>query len=55
MNLSVEESFGLTTAEALACGVPAIVYNSTACPEIVSSDTGIVVEKNNQQHIALPG
>jgi len=47
MNLSVEETFGLTTAEALACGTPAIVYNSTACPEIINSETGIVVPKKN--------
>jgi glycosyltransferase involved in cell wall biosynthesis len=43
----VEETFGLTTAEALACGTPAIVYNATACPEIICSKTGIVVEKND--------
>jgi len=47
INLSVEESFGLTTAEALACGTPAIVYNSTACPEIVDERTGLVVERQN--------
>lgn len=47
INLSVQETFGLTTVEALACGTPAIVYNATACPEIVDSETGIVVEKNN--------
>jgi putative colanic acid biosynthesis glycosyltransferase len=47
MNLSVEETFGLTTAESLSCGTPAIVYNATACPEIIDSDTGIIVDKNN--------
>jgi len=47
LNLSVEETFGLTTAEALACGVPVVVYNVTACPELVSDKTGYVVEKNN--------
>ncbi len=47
MNLSVEETFGLTTAEALACGTPAVVYNTTACPEIIDSDTGIVVAKKD--------
>jgi glycosyltransferase involved in cell wall biosynthesis len=49
INLSVEETFGLTTAEALSCGTPAIVYNTTACPEVISSDTGIVVEKKDMQ------
>lgn len=47
INLSVEETFGLTTAEALACGTPAIVYKSTACPEIIDNYTGIEVEKKN--------
>ena len=42
INGSREETFGLTTAEALACGTPAIVFNSTACPEIVDEQTGIV-------------
>jgi len=47
MNLSVEETFGLTTAEALACGTPAVVYNATACPEIIDNDTGLVVDKQD--------
>ena len=47
MNLSVEETFGLTTAEALACGTPAVVYNATACPEIVDENTGFVVGKGD--------
>ena len=47
LNLSVEETFGLTTAESLACGVPVVVYNATACPELVSNATGYVVEKGD--------
>lgn len=47
INTSVEETFGLTTAEALACGTPAIVYNSTACPEVIDKETGFLVEKQN--------
>lgn len=42
-NGSFMETFGLVTAEAIACGTPALVYNSTACPEIVTKDTGYVV------------
>lgn len=45
VNASLEETFGLTTAEALACGTPAVVFDSTACPEIVDENTGIVVKK----------
>ena len=47
MNLSNEETFGLTTAEALASGTPVIVYNKTASPELVSTGTGFVIDKNN--------
>lgn len=44
INFSVEETFGMTTCESLACGTPVIVYNSTACPEIISNDTGYIIE-----------
>ena len=47
LNLSVEETFGLPTAEALACGTPAVVYNATACSEVIDRETGIVVNKND--------
>lgn len=53
LNLSVEETFGLTTAEALSCGTPAIVYDATASPELIDSQTGIIVEKNNIQSLLL--
>ena len=47
LNLASAESFGKTTPEGLACGVPSIVYNCTASPDLVDMDTGIVVEKGN--------
>jgi glycosyltransferase involved in cell wall biosynthesis len=47
LNLSVEETFGLTTAEALSCGTPVIAYNSTASPEVIDKKTGIIVNKND--------
>ncbi|MEH6679308.1 MAG: glycosyltransferase [Sediminicola sp.] len=47
LNTSVEESFGLTNAEALSCGTPIIVYNATALPEMVTPQTGAVVEKHD--------
>lgn len=46
-NPSVEETFGLTIAESLSCGTPAVVYNSTACPEIISPETGFIVEQGD--------
>ena len=47
VNLSREETFGMTTLEALACGTPAIVYDSTATPELISKETGFIVQKGN--------
>lgn len=35
LNLSREETFGLTTVEGYACGTPGVVYNATASPELV--------------------
>ena len=32
----------------MACGTPAIVFDSTACPEIVDEHTGIVAEHSVQ-------
>ena len=46
-NLSVEETMGLTTVEALACGTPVVVYDRTAVPEMVEDNTGIIVEAGN--------
>jgi len=44
LNLSLEETFGLTTVEGFACGTPSIVYNCTASPELISNDTGFVID-----------
>ena len=52
LNLSDEESFGLTTVESMACGTPVIVYNRTVSPEIVK-DTGIIVEKGNFKELQV--
>ena len=48
VNLSLEETFGLVVAEAQACGTPAIVVNSTACPEVITEQTGIVIESRDE-------
>lgn len=44
LSLSYGESLGLTPIEGMACGTPAIVYNNTAQPELVTPETGSVVE-----------
>lgn len=43
VHMSVEDTFGKVIAEALSCGTPAIVYNSTACPELIGEGCGFVV------------
>ena len=50
-NASVEETFGLPTIEAIACGTPVIVYNATALPEIVNDKCGYVVESHNLEKV----
>ena len=47
LNLSYEETFGLTTAEGFACGTPSIVYNCTASPELISDGTGAIVNRGD--------
>lgn len=47
LNPSYEQTFGLVTAEAMACGTPVIVLNSTALPELVDDSCGIVVPKGD--------
>ena len=44
LNLSYAETFGLTTVEGFACGTPSIVYNATSSPELMTSETGEIVE-----------
>lgn len=44
-NSSTEVTFGLVTAEAMACGTPAIVFKGTAGEEIVNPQTGFTIEK----------
>ncbi len=48
VNPSKEETFGLTTLEALSCGTPAIVYENTACEEVAQMYGGLVVEQSVQ-------
>lgn len=44
VNPSREETYSMTTAEALACGTPAIVYKGTACEETAAHLGGMAVE-----------
>lgn len=53
VNPSYEETFGLTTAEAQACGTYSIVYKDTACEEILDYNKGITVDYGSKKHIRL--
>lgn len=47
LSLSYGESMGLTPIEGMACGTPAIVYKNTAQPELITPETGKVVQEGN--------
>ncbi len=47
VHLSTEDTFGKVIAEAMACGTPAVVYDSTACPEVVGNGCGYVIDKHD--------
>lgn len=51
MSLSSFETFGLTIAEGMACGTPAIVYGNAALPELITKKTGRVVKSGDLQEL----
>lgn len=53
LNLSYQETFGMTTVEGMACATPGIVYNKTASPELITDETGIVVATSDVDTLVL--
>lgn len=49
VNPTVQETFGKTTAEAMACGTPVVAYNGTATPELIGKDgsCGYLIDEND--------
>lgn len=47
INPSYEETMGLVTVEAMACGTPVVVYDQTAVPEVVDQHSGKIVQAGN--------
>lgn len=45
INPSIQETFGKTTAEAIACGTPVIGYNLTATPELIGNGCGEIIKR----------
>jgi len=52
VNPTLEDTMPLVNLEALACGTPIAVFDTGGCPEAVTADSGIVVEKGNIQGMA---
>ena len=50
VGFSIEDTFGKVFAEAMLCGTPVIVFNSTACPEVVG-DVGYAVNPHDVEAI----
>jgi len=51
LNLSYQETFGMTTVEGFSCGTPCIAYNTTASPDLITPETGLVVEPGNIEQL----
>lgn len=47
VNPTYQETQGLTTIEAMACGTPVVVYNSGGAAECVTDKCGIIVERGD--------
>ena len=48
-SFSLAETFGLTIIEGYACGTPAVVYDNTAPPSLISQETGFVVPNKDYE------
>lgn len=47
-NPTLEDNMPMVNLEALACGTPVVVFRTGGCPEAVTPDCGVVVEKGDQ-------
>lgn len=52
LNAGRQETMGLTTVEAMACGTPVVVSNMTAIPEVVDEKGGVVFEDYSVKSMA---
>ena len=52
VNPTYNDTLPTVNIEALACGTPVVTYNSDGSPEILTGDTGIVVERGDYEALA---
>jgi len=52
LNPTLEEVFGLVNVESMMNGTPVIVFNVGGCSEIITDDTGLIVDKDNYNCLA---
>lgn len=51
INPTLEDNFPTTNLEALACGTPIVTFNTGGSAEVVTSETGIVVDKGDMDSL----
>ncbi len=49
VNVSKHESFGIAIVEAMACGLPVVVYNNGGPADFVNDTNGLLVENQDQE------
>ena len=52
-SFSSAETFGLTIIEGYACGTPAVVYDNTAPPSLITTQTGCIVTNKDYESAYL--
>ncbi|UYY56868.1 glycosyltransferase family 4 protein [Sphingomonas sp. S2-65] len=51
--INFDEPFGLSVVEAMACGTPVIAINRGSMPELITPDTGVLVDSADQAVAAV--
>ncbi len=49
VNPTLQETQGLTNLEALACGTGVVAFHSGGCPESLTKDCGLIVDRGDQK------